>query len=228
MTGFTFLESYYTTISDGENGLSEDEKARLYKAIIEYVFADVMPEFKGILRVVFSVLLPSLDKSKTRSKAKQNKIKSKTKSNQKEMKIKTKESFDFQREKEPPQEKERSKEKDILLYPPQEKEKNKSLSIKGQAAFFEEFPQIVMDNYDSSVLAELSDDDWETIAEQFRKSDWLKKNVKTLSTLCRLSARIIAGQYAPFEKEQSEQEELSEDERRENAAWYEKTFGNGE
>ena len=98
--------------------------------------------------------------------------------------------------------------------------------MNAQGRFFKEFPGVVFDNYDASVFAELTEEDWETMVEQFRKSEWLRKNVKTMSMLSRMSARIIAGTYAPFEKVETEQDEaLSEDERRENEKWFDETFG---
>ena len=241
--GFTFWENYYTTISDPENGLSEEEKGQLYKALIEYIFAGTKPEFKGITRAIFSALLPSLDLSKTRSMSRQNGKKTETNENQNQNKPKSKRNQNGKKT-----ETNENQNGDRDLYKNKKKESiiltdnTKREDIKGdsqggldskceeelnaQGRFFKEFPSVVFDNYDASVLAELTDEDWETIAEQFRKSDWLKKNVKTMSMLCRLSARIVAGQYAPFEKVQTEQnEDLSEDERRENAKWFEETFG---
>ena len=241
--GFTFWENYYTTISDPENGLSEEEKGQLYKALIEYIFAGTKPEFKGITRAIFSALLPSLDLSKTRSKSRQNGKKTETNENQIQNKKQSKRNQNSKKTKTNENQTEdidlyiNKKEESIILTDNTKREDIKGDSqggsyseskeeLNGQGRFFKEFPSVVFDNYDASVLAELTEEDWETIAEQFRKSDWLKKNVKTLSMLCRLSARIVAGQYAPFEKVQTEQgEDLSEDERRENAKWFEKTFG---
>ena len=219
--GFTFWENYYTTISDPENGLSEEEKGQLYKALIEYIFAGTKPEFKGITRAIFSALLPSLDLSKTRSMSRQNGKKTETNENQNGdrdlYKNKKKESIILT---------DNTKREDIKGDSQGGLDSKCEEELNAQGRFFKEFPSVVFDNYDASVLAELTDEDWETIAEQFRKSDWLKKNVKTMSMLCRLSARIVAGQYAPFEKVQTEQnEDLSEDERRENAKWFEETFG---
>lgn len=241
--GFTFWENYYTTISDPENGLSEDEKGQLYKALIEYIFDGRKPEFKGITRAIFSALLPSLDLSKTRSQSRQNgkkietsenqnPIKQKSKRNQNGKKIETNENqtvvSDLYKNK---------KEESIILTDNTKREDIKGDSqggsdseseeeLNAQGRFFKEFPSVIFDNYDASVLADLTEEDWETIAEQFRASEWLRTNVKTMSRLCRWSAGIIAGQYAPFEKVQTEpDEDLSEVERRENAEWFEETFG---
>ena len=219
--GFTFWENYYTTISDPENGLSEDEKGQLYKALIEYIFDGRKPEFKGITRAIFSALLPSLDLSKTRSQSRQNGKKIET--NEKQTVV-----SDLYKNK---------KEESIILTDNTKREDIKGDSqggsdseseeeLNAQGRFYKDFPGVIFDNYDASVLADLTEEDWETIAEQFRASEWLQKNVKTMSRLCRWSAGIIAGQYAPFEKVQTEpDEDLSEVERRENAEWFEETFG---
>lgn len=241
--GFTFWENYYTTISDPENGLSEEEKGQLYKALIEYIFDGRKPEFKGVTRAIFSALLPSLDLSKVRSQSRQNGKKTETNENQNQIKPKSKrnqnaiktetnenqtEDCDLYRNK---------KEESIILTDNTKREDIKGDSqggiscesqdeLNAQGQFFKEFPNIAFDNYDPSVLSALTDEDWETITAQFRKSEWLQKNVKTMSMLCSLSDRIIAGRYAPFEKVQTEQgEDLSEVERSENAKWFEEHFG---
>lgn len=97
-----------------------------------------------------------------------------------------------------------------------------------QERFFTEF-QIVVDNYDVGIMSGWTEADWANLAEQFRKSEWLRKNVKTTSMLCRLSTRILAGAYAPFEKVQAGRgSELLEEERRENADWFDRNFGDVE
>lgn len=226
MKGFTFWENYYTVISDPDNGLSDDEKGQLYKALIEYIFDGRKPELKGVTRAIFSALLPSLDLSKTRSKSKRRKIKTKTNANQNEIKTETKSQFDFLEEKAPPK-KEKVTQKENNTQEKEEINLSPPIIPQWQKIFFEENSDIVFDNYDGSALAGLTEEDWKTITEQFRKSEWLRRNVKTTSMLFRLSARIVAGQYAPFEKTQTEQDELSEDERRKNAEWFAKTFGEG-
>lgn len=105
----------------------------------------------------------------------------------------------------------------------QKKEEIKKKKGNAQTLFFKEFPSVVFDNYDRNVLAELSEDDWLTIIEQFKKSEWLRKNVKTVSTLCRLSTRILAGQYAPFEK--TDGDGITDKERAENIRRFEEMFG---
>lgn len=236
--GFTFSESYYTTISDPENGLSEDQKAQLYKAMIEYIFVGKIPSFRGVLKIVFTALLPSLEKSKVRSKAKRNKIKFETNKNQTEIKTKTNENqnedktgtknnFDFQKEEKEIPLKESSKENISS-----EKEEILSLSTPynppAQEMFLREYP-LVIDNYNPSVLSSLTDEDWKKITEQFQASAWLRKNVTTLSRLCSMATNIVAGSHAPFEKVCAQDEEsLSGEERRKNAEWFDKMFRQGE
>lgn len=238
MKGFTFTENYYAIISDEENGLTDDEKAHLYKALIDYIFAGVEPEFKGVMRAVFYALLPVLNLSKIRSKAKQNKIKPKsnqnqrankteTNENQNKIKIETKKGFDFQEKS--PLIKEKVTQKENIN--PLKEEDNSLPPIiprNAQERFFTEF-QIVVDNYDVGIMSGWTEADWANLAEQFRKSEWLRKNVKTTSMLCRLSTRILAGAYAPFEKVQAGRgSEILEEERRENADWFDRNFGDVE
>lgn len=250
--GFTFWENYYITISDPDNGLSDDERGQLYKAIVEFIFDGRKPTFKGTLRAIFSALLPSLEKSKTRSisgsrrgiknttnyeqteskptaKRKQNASKTQAKDEQTETETETKSDFAtpyIKKKKESIILTDNTKREDIKGDSQRGIDSESEEELNAQGRFFKEFPGVVFDNYDASILAELTEEDWETIAAQFRASEWLQKNVKTMSMLCRMASRIIAGQYAPFEKMQTEQDEnLSEDERRENAEWYDKTFG---
>ena len=97
----------------------------------------------------------------------------------------------------------------------------------GQAQFFAKFPSVVVDNY-SAELRCLTEEDWQSIIQRFEESEWLRENCKTLSMLCRLSKRIIAGEYAPFKKRAREAEDQTEEqERRERAAYFEKLCGKG-
>lgn len=97
----------------------------------------------------------------------------------------------------------------------------------GQAQFFAKFPSVVIDNY-STELRSLTNEDWAIIIQRFEESEWLRENCKTLSMLCRLSKRIIAGDYAPFKKRARDAEDQTEEqERRERAAYFEKLCGKG-
>jgi hypothetical protein len=234
--GFTFWENYYITISDSENGLSEDEKGQLYKALIEYVFDGRKPEFKGITRAIFSALLPSLELSKTRSKSRQNGNKTETNENQNQIKLKSKRNQKTNKTETNENQNEfcdlyiNKKKESIILTDNTKRENIKGDSqgekLNAQERFFNEFPSVVLDNYDSSVMSSLTEKDWEMITDQFRISEWLRVNVKTVSMLCNISTRILAGQYAPFKNVHNENDEdLSEKERQANADWFDKTFG---
>lgn len=93
----------------------------------------------------------------------------------------------------------------------------------GQAVFFAKFPNVLIDNY-STELQGLTDEDWKEITKQFENSAWLRENIKTLSSLCRISKRIIAGEFAPFKKAKDE-DTKEEEERRRRAAEFDKMFG---
>ena len=105
----------------------------------------------------------------------------------------------------------------------QKKEEIKKKKGNAQAQFFNEFPFVLFDNYDRNVLAELSESDWQFIIEQFKGSEWLRTNVKTVSMLCRLSTRILAGQYAPYKRTQTDG--ITDEEREENVRRFEAMFG---
>lgn len=113
---FSLKEEYYEIINDESIGLTDGDRARIYKAIFDYVFTGELPHFSGVKKAVFNLVLPSLELSKKRSESKAGKIKSKSNQNQNEIKI-----LEKKEEKEPPQEKERSKEKEYI-YTPLERE----------------------------------------------------------------------------------------------------------
>ena len=83
---------------------------------------------------------------------------------------------------------------------------------QAQARFFELYPQVIVDNYDAGRLSSLTAEDWEKIIEQFNGSAWLRDKVRTLSKLCRMATRIIAGEFAPFESTSEEERKRREKE----------------
>ena len=62
MKNFTFQKSYAEAIDDEENGLTETEKARLYRAIMNYVFNGEFPELKGVSKIIFGLLEAEIDR----------------------------------------------------------------------------------------------------------------------------------------------------------------------
>jgi hypothetical protein len=80
---FTFFRNYYDSIKD----IDVDEKKEILLAIVEYVFDNKEPQFSGLKKTVWLLMMPYLSTSKNRSnnaklKVNQNKIKSKSKANQ--------------------------------------------------------------------------------------------------------------------------------------------------
>ena len=64
VNGFTFFKNYYDAINDPENGLTEEEQGKLYNAIFAYMFEGKEPSLKGVCRLAFNLIKPSLDKSR--------------------------------------------------------------------------------------------------------------------------------------------------------------------
>ena len=62
MKNFTFQKSYAEAIDDEENGLTETEKARLYRAIMNYVFNGEFPELKGVSKIIFGLIEAEIDR----------------------------------------------------------------------------------------------------------------------------------------------------------------------
>jgi hypothetical protein len=63
--GFTFYRSYY----EAARSLGEKQRLALYEAIIEYAIDGVQVELSGVVRSMFVLIKPTLDKSKSRSAA---------------------------------------------------------------------------------------------------------------------------------------------------------------
>lgn len=60
---FSFFKSYYESIKD----LEKNDKNDIINAILEYVFEDKKPKFKGIKKTIWVLIEPNLNKSKNRS-----------------------------------------------------------------------------------------------------------------------------------------------------------------
>ena len=61
--GFTFFKSYYEALKE----IPEKDKKEIIFAMINYVFEDKKPKFKGINKVIWTLIEPNLDKSKNKS-----------------------------------------------------------------------------------------------------------------------------------------------------------------
>lgn len=82
---FTFFSSYHEATKE----LSDRDRKLILVAIIDYVFENKTPEFKGAKKSIWSLIVPHLEVSKSKSlnakketKQNQNKIKSKSNENQ--------------------------------------------------------------------------------------------------------------------------------------------------
>lgn len=64
INGFTFFKNYYYALEE----LEEKDKRDVIMAIIKYVFENEEPKFKGIKKMAFSLIKPSLDLSKRNSR----------------------------------------------------------------------------------------------------------------------------------------------------------------
>lgn len=91
-------------------------------------------------------------------------------------------------------------------------ETDKERRLQAQARFFELYPEVIVDNYDAGRLSSLTAEDWEKIIEQFNGSAWLRDKVRTLSKLCKMATRIIAGEFAPFDSTSEEERKRREKE----------------
>lgn len=60
---FSFFKSYYESLKD----LEKDDKNEIINAILEYVFEDKKPKFRGIKKTIWTLIEPNLNTSKNRS-----------------------------------------------------------------------------------------------------------------------------------------------------------------
>lgn len=60
---FSFYKSYYEALKE----IPEKDKKDIIFAMINYVFEDKKPKFKGINKVIWALIEPNLDKSKNKS-----------------------------------------------------------------------------------------------------------------------------------------------------------------
>ena len=61
--GFTFYKSYYESLKN----LKEKDKKDIINAMLEYVFEDKIPNFKGIKFTIWTLIQPNLNSSKSHS-----------------------------------------------------------------------------------------------------------------------------------------------------------------
>ena len=61
--GFSFYKSYYEALKE----IPEKDKKEIIFAMINYVFEDKKPKFKGINKVIWSLIEPNLNTSKNKS-----------------------------------------------------------------------------------------------------------------------------------------------------------------
>lgn len=108
--GFTFFKSYHEALKE----LCDRDKKTLLVAIVNYIFDDITPDFKGNKKCIWSLIEPHLKVSK----AKAGNAKKKSNQNQNEIKPKSNQdnSFDF----------------DLLEKENKKKNKNKEIEIESE------------------------------------------------------------------------------------------------
>ena len=216
---FILYDCYATQI----NLLNDEQAGVLFKAIFAHRTGNELPKMDGATAMAFSFIQRQIEDDAERYQetcAKRKEAVTKRWEKEKEsksMQMNTNEYKSIQKHSDNEYDNEYEYDKS------QKKEEIKKKKGNAQAQFFNEFPFVLFDNYDRNVLAELSESDWQFIIEQFKGSEWLRTNVKTVSMLCRLSTRILAGQYAPYKRTQTDG--ITDEEREENVRRFEAMFG---
>jgi len=82
---FTFFSSYHEATKE----LSDRDRKAILVAIVDYVFENKTPEFKGAKKSIWSLIVPHLEVSKSKSSNAKKGIKEKSKQNQNEIKLKS-------------------------------------------------------------------------------------------------------------------------------------------
>lgn len=240
--GFTFFENYYESISDPENGLTDEQRGLIYNAIITYVFTGKLLELKGVCRGFFNLIRPSLDVSRSRSdsgskkanaeetdvksEAEEQQTENKSKSNeqQTENKRETKDDFSpfFENDKnEQEGEYEENKKNE------QEREEGAgggetSLSVSERAfvqkKFFKEHPELEVKNYSAGLAAEI---DFEVLSAEISKSEYLR-GTRSFAWICKNYRKIALGQYRDYAKSTDPPTEDTSAEQEREREWNEK------
>ena len=230
--GFTFFENYYESISDPENGLTDEQRGLIYNAIITYVFTGKLLELKGVCRGFFNLIRPSLDVSRSRSdsgskkaNAEETDVKSEAEEQQTENKRETKDDFSpfFENDKNEQEREYKNKNKKNE----QEREEGAgggetSLSVSERAfvqkKFFKEHPEIEVKNYSAGLAAEI---DFEVLSAEISKSKYLR-GTKSFAWLCRNYCEIAQGQYRDYAKSTDPPTEDTSAEQEREREWNEK------
>ncbi len=222
MNGFTFFENYYKSISDPDNGLTEEEQGRLYNAIFSYMFNGVEPELKGACRMAFQLIKPSLDLSKVRSESKkkgqkgveeegnfdsenQNEIKPESNPNQNEIKTEQNEIKTEQNEIKPDSSPSlRNKKEEIRksnnitdgLSACTRETDDSDECVSDYLEFMREHPNIVEDIKNPDLIATV---DFNLLSEKIAESSYLQTRC-SLSWLIGNYFKIKAGKYKDFDR----------------------------
>lgn len=244
--GFTFFENYYESISDPENGLTDEQRGLIYNAIITYVFTGKLLELKGVCRGFFNLIRPSLDVSRSRSdsgskkanaeetdvksEAEEQQTENKSKSNEQQTKNKreTKDDFSpfFENDKNEQEREYKNKNKKNE----QEREEGAGggenpLSATErtersfvQEKFFKEHPEIDIDNYPAGLASEI---DFEVLSAEISKSEYLR-GTRSFAWICKNYRKIALGQYRDYAKSTDPPTEDTSAEQEREREWNEK------
>lgn len=213
VNGFTFFKNYYDAINDPENGLTEEEQGKLYNAIFAYMFEGKEPSLKGVCRLAFNLIKPSLDKSKVRSSAsskeketegfeeetetneKQNKTNEiKNETNEKKIELSPSRIKNKEQEREYKNKNKKNEQEEKRVIGEREEEKQ-DVRSEAQKEFFERYP-LEVDNYSAGDYAEI---DFELLRRRFEESEFLQKT-KSFSWVCQNYRKIAGGGYRDFDR----------------------------
>ena len=198
--GFTFFENYYESISDPENGLTDEQRGLIYNAIITYVFTGKLLELKGVCRGFFNLIRPSLDVSRSRSdsgskkaNAEETDVKSESNEQQTENKRETKDDFSpfFENDKNEQEREEGAGGGENHLSASENTERSFV-----QEKFFKEHPEIEVDNYPACLASEI---DFEVLSAEISKSAYLR-GTRSFAWICKNYRKIAQGQYRDYAK----------------------------
>jgi hypothetical protein len=217
--GFTFFENYYESISDPENGLTDEQRGLIYNAIITYVFTGKIVELKGVCRGFFNLIRPSLDVSRLRSdsgskktnseetedkgEAEEQQTENKRTTNGKQTKNKMESKDDsspFYENKNKEQEREyknknKKNEQEEKRDIGEREEEKADVRSEAQRKFFERYP-FEIDNYSAGDYAEI---DFDLLMKCFDESKYLRET-KSFSWVCHNYRKIAGGGYRDFDR----------------------------
>ena len=185
---------FYRSFAESLEVLNDKQYARVFRAITKFALNNEEPELTGVEKAIFSLVKPQLVANQKRY---ENGCRGgrKPNENQNETEIKPNINQDITNSK--PNDNVNDN-VNVNLKKEEEIEEKKTSTIKDIDVSLQNFLkdyEIELDSYNSVVYQM----DFEKLSEEFNKSAWLKKNIKSFKKVCELYHKIVGGYYRDYQ-----------------------------